>query len=77
MAKILCFQRRGPGFDPPLGNWIPRAATDTWCSPINTFFKKYSVHSIFIALWSILHIQQMVDVTLLCAVVFKIIYSRF
>ena len=77
VAKILCFQCRGPGFDPQLGNWILRAATDTWCSQINTFFKKYSVHSTFIALWSILHIQKIVEVTLLCVVVFKIIYYLY
>ena len=27
MAKTLCFQCRGPGFDPWLGNKIPFAAT--------------------------------------------------
>ena len=27
MAKTLCSQGRGPGFDPWLGNWIPHATT--------------------------------------------------
>ena len=27
VAKTLCCHWRGPGFDPLLGNWVPRATT--------------------------------------------------
>jgi len=40
VAKIPCFQCRGPGFDPWLGNEITYAATKTQCSKINKYFLK-------------------------------------
>ena len=38
VAKTLCSQCRGPGFNPWLGNKIPHAAIKTRDSQINNFF---------------------------------------
>ena len=47
VAKILCSQCKGPGFDPWSGNWIPHAATKslhaavkTWHSQVTKFREK-------------------------------------
>ena len=38
VAKTLCYQCRGPGFDSWSGNLIPHATTKTQHSQINNFF---------------------------------------
>ena len=40
---------RGPRFHPWSGNWIPRAATKTWCSRINEDEKKYTSSQVRLA----------------------------
>ena len=44
MAKTLCSQFGGHGFDPWWGNQIPRAATKTWCNQISKYFFLIVIH---------------------------------
>lgn len=62
MAGTLSSQCWGPGFGPSSGYWIPHAATKTWPSQKNNFFKKCHILAISKAIPSIHEFQPVTEV---------------